>query len=97
MIVMFVYSTSETENRKEVGQEKINKTELQYKWLLFQRFFNKKAAHVGGSLTGPVIEILIKHFYDIEIGKQYRFDRIALVDSVRKNLFEDFMFNNLAD
>ena len=94
---MFVYSSNETENRKEIEQEKINKAELQYKWLLFQRFFNKKAAHVGGSLSGPIAEILLKHFYDVEIGKKYKFNTIDLVNSIRHNLFEDFIINNLAD
>lgn len=94
---MFVYSSNEAENRKEVEAEKINKAELQYKWLLFQRFFNTKAAHVSGTLTGPVVEILLKHFYDVEIDKQYRFNEIELVNSIRRNLFKDFDFNNLTD
>lgn len=94
---MFVYTSNNAENLKEIETEKINKTELQYKWLMFQRFFNNKAAHAGGSLTGPDIEILLKHFYDVEIDQQYKFNEIELVNSIRRNLFRNFNFNNMVD
>ena len=98
IIVMFIYSSNETENRKEIRTEKINKSELQYKWLLFQRFFNRKPpARAGGPQSGPLAELLIRHFYDIEINKQYRFNEIELTDSIRRNFFNDFNFNNLSD
>jgi len=98
MIVMFVYTSNETENRKEIGTEKINKSELQYRWLLFQRFFNRKPpTHTGGSLSEPLTEFLIRHFYDVEIDREYKFNEAELTDSIRRNFFGDFDFNNLED
>ena len=94
---MFIYTSNNAENRKEIESEKVNKAELQYKWLMFQRFFNSKAAHVGGPLTGPDVEILLKHFYEVEIDQQYKFNEIELVNSIRRNLFRNFNFNNMAD
>jgi hypothetical protein len=94
---MFIYPTNEAEKGDEAETKGMSKAELHYKWLMFQRFFRQKTAGRGKIPDEPVIQVLLRHFYDAEIGKRYKFDEIELVNSIRRNLFHDFDLRNIAD
>lgn len=96
MAVMIIFDDTMAK-RGGFGLENAEKTELQRKWMVYRRFFNTRPTRVNfaQAIAGPVMQLMLNHFYDAEIKGPYKFDEIELTDSVVKNFFNDIAFNHL--
>ena len=92
---MFVYQDKKLKV-SEPESESAQRTDLQRKWLMFQRMFNTRPARINYAvLAAPMMQLLLNHFYDTEVKGPYKFNQIELTDSVMRNFFDDVVVNHL--
>jgi len=77
----------------EQPAETTSRSELEQKWMLFQRIFNAKAHYVAAAFADgefvPALRLLVNYFYDSEIVETHEFDELELRDGIKRKLFGD--------
>lgn len=88
---MFIYP----DNGENEAANEDEKAEVMRRYLAFRRLFGRRPHFVRGGFSGPMLQLMLNHFYETEIEGPYKFSEIELTDSVMKNFFENIAFNHI--